>query len=159
MFRACPWLVVLATLALAALLLGLKGYLLLLALCLVTAAVLLAYRHNTAACAIWFVTTGCTLEMWLGDMLGPEAYQPIIAIVKAVGLLLALVAVLRFGPRLDPFNPAFAYLFMFGTGLVHGLHPGLTMADSVRSLAGSAASPACPAAGPTRSSASLPGPH
>jgi O-antigen ligase len=139
MFRACPWLVALAILALAALLLGLNGYLLLLTLCLVAAAALLAFSYNEAACAIWPVVTGCTLEMWLGDLLGPDAYQPIIAVVKTAGLLLALLAGVRFGPRLDPFNPAFAYAFMFASGLIHGLHPGLTMADSIRSLAGSAA--------------------
>lgn len=139
MFRACPWLVALPTLALAALLLGLNAYLLLLTLFVVAAAALLAFSYNEAACVIWLIVTGCTLEMWLGDLLGPDAYQPIIAVVKTVGLLLALLAGLRFGSRLDPFNPVFAYAFMFASGLVHGLHPGLTMADSIRSLAGSAA--------------------
>ncbi len=138
MFRACPWLVALATLALAALLLGLNAYLLLLTLSVVAAA-LLAFSYNEAACVIWLIVTGCTLEMWLGDLLGPDAYQPIIAVVKTAGLLLALLAGLRFGSRLDPFNPVFAYAFMFASGLVHGLHPGLTVADSIRSVAGSAA--------------------
>ena len=139
MSRTFAPLAILPALALTALLFGLNDYLLFLGLTLAGAAALLAYRHNTAACAIWLVVTGCTLEMWLGDLLGPEAYQPIVAIVKAVGLLLALLAALRFGPRLDPFNPAYAYAFMFASGLVHGLHPGLTVADSLRSLAGSAA--------------------
>jgi hypothetical protein len=49
---------------------------------------LLAFRHNVGACALWLLITGCTLEMSLGDILGPTAYQPIIAIVKAVGLML-----------------------------------------------------------------------
>ncbi|MGH7155682.1 MAG: O-antigen ligase family protein, partial [Acetobacteraceae bacterium] len=46
---------------------------------------------------------------------------------------------LRFGPRLDVFNPGLAFVAMFITGIAHGLHPGLTMADSLRSLIGSAA--------------------
>lgn len=103
------------------------------------AVALLAFRHNVGACAVWLLITGCTLEMSLGDILGPAAYQPIIAVVKATGLALAALAVLRFGPRADPFNPGFAFVAMFVGGWVHGLHPGLTMADSLRSLAGSVA--------------------
>ena len=100
---------------------------------------LLAFRHNTGACALWLLVTGYTLEMSLGDVLGPAAYQPIIAGVKAAGLALAGLAVLRFGLRADPFNPGFAFVAMFVGGWVHGLHPGLTTADSLRSLAGSVA--------------------
>ena len=103
------------------------------------AVALLAFRHNVGVCALWLLITGCTLEMSLGDLLGPAAYQPIIAVVKATGLMLAGLAVLRFGPRADPFNPGFAFIAMFVGGWVHGLHPGLTMSDSLRSLAGSVA--------------------
>jgi O-antigen ligase len=59
--------------------------------------------------------------------------------VKAAGLGLACLCALRFGVRADWLNPAWAYLAMLGTGLAHGLYPGLTMADSIRSLIGSAA--------------------
>jgi len=52
---------------------------------------------------------------------------------------LALLAALRFGARLDPFNPTFAYAAIFAAGLLHGLHPGLTVGESLRSFAGSAA--------------------
>jgi O-antigen ligase len=103
------------------------------------AVTLLAFRHNVVVCALWLLVTGCTLEMSLGDLLGPASYQPIIAIVKATGLALAGLAVLRFGPRADPFNPSFAFAAMFVGGWVHGLHPGLTTGDSLRSLAGSVA--------------------
>jgi O-antigen ligase len=103
------------------------------------AVALLAFRHNAAACALWLLVTGCTLEMSLGDLLGPAAYQPIIAVVKATGMMLAGLAMLRFGARADPFNPGFAFVAMFFGGWAHGMHPGLTMSDSLRSLAGSVA--------------------
>ncbi len=99
----------------------------------------LAFRHTSGFCVAWLLIAGSTLEMAVGDWLGGEAYQTIIALVKAAELGLGLVCLLRFGPRLDPFNPAFAYVFMFAGGLVHGLYPGLTPADSLRSLIGSAA--------------------
>lgn len=110
-----------------------------LALALEAAASFLAWRYNATACAVWLLVTGCTLEMSFGDLIGPDAYQPIIAVVKAVGLVLVLLAILRYGARLDTFNPGFAYGAMFVTGLAHGLHPGLTTANSLRSLLGSAA--------------------
>ncbi len=100
---------------------------------------LLAFRHNAVACALWLLVVGSCPEMWLGDLLGPASYQPIIAVVKTAGLVLAGLAVLRFGPRADPFNPSFAFVAMFLGGWAHGLHPGLTPAASLRSLAGSAA--------------------
>jgi O-antigen ligase len=99
----------------------------------------LAFRHTIGLSVAWLLIAGATLEMTLGDWFGMELYQPVIAAVKAAEIGLGLVCMLRFGPRLDPFNPAFAYLFIFAGGLVHGLHPGLTAADSLRSLIGSAA--------------------
>ena len=99
----------------------------------------LAFRHTIGFCVAWLLIAGSTLEMAIGDWLGGEAFQTIIALVKATELGLGMVCILRFGPRLDAFNPAFAYLFIFAGGLVHGLHPGLTPADSLRSLIGSAA--------------------
>lgn len=106
---------------------------------LALAAATLAFRHLAPACALWLLVTGCTLEMSLGDLIDPSSYQPIIAMVKAFGLLLAVLAALRYGPRLDFLNPGLGYLAIFGTGLAHGLHPGLTIAESLRSLLGSAA--------------------
>ena len=99
----------------------------------------LAFRHTVGFCVAWLLIAGSTLEMAIGDHLGGAAFQTIIALVKAAELALGLICILRFGPRLDAFNPVFAYLFIFAGGLVHGLHPGLTPADSLRSLIGSAA--------------------
>ena len=101
--------------------------------------VFLAFRHTVAFSVAWLLIAGSTLEMTLGDWFGMELYQPVIAVVKAAELGLGLVCILRYGPRMDPFNPAFGYLFIFAGGFVHGLHPGLTAADSLRSLIGSAA--------------------
>ena len=112
---------------------------LLLALAAAGAILVLMLRHPVAASAVWLLGVGCTLEMSLGDILGPASYQPIIAAVKGTGLVLAAIAVLRFGPRADRFNPGFAFLAMFAVGLTHGLYPGLTLTESLRSLIGSVA--------------------
>ena len=50
-----------------------------------------------------------------------------------------MVCVLRYGVAFDVFNPTFAFLLTFITGIAHGLHPNLTAMDSLRSLAGSIA--------------------
>ncbi len=105
----------------------------------VVAAAVLAFRHVVGVSAAWLLVVGCTLEMSLGDLLGPGAYQPIIGMVKAVGLVLAGMAIVRFGPRADLFNPGLAFVAMFVVGWVHGLHPELTLGDSLRSLVGSVA--------------------
>ncbi|MDQ2801933.1 MAG: O-antigen ligase family protein [Pseudomonadota bacterium] len=102
-------------------------------------ATLLLYRHLTAASAAWLVIAGCTLEMTVADLAGQGAFQSTIAGIKAAGLGLALLCVLRYGPRIDPFNPGLGFLFMGVTGIAHGLHPGLSAADSLRSVVGSAA--------------------
>lgn len=99
----------------------------------------LAWRHLNAACVAWLLVSGLTLEMTLHDLIGPAAYGITIAVVKAAQLALGVLCVLRYGPRLDAFNPAWAFAAMFATGFVHGLHPGLTPADSLRSLLGSVA--------------------
>jgi O-antigen ligase len=99
----------------------------------------LAFRHPTGFCVAWLFVTGMSLEMTLHDLGGPEMFQPAIAAVKATGIVLAVLCVLRFGPRLDRFNPVWAYLAILVSGMVHGLYPGLTAADSVRSFIGSAA--------------------
>src|SRR5579875_985565 len=139
-----PWpglaaLCALTGLALLAATAGPDAYTAALAVALTAAAAFLAWRYNDIACAAWLLVVGCTLEMSLGDLLGPAAYQPIIAVVKTLGLGLTLLAILRYGARFDCFNPAFAYGLIFIMGLAHGLHPGLTQAESLRSLLGSAA--------------------
>ena len=99
----------------------------------------LAFLHPTAFCVAWLLVTGMSLEMSFADLAGDEMFQPVIAVVKGIGIALAIICALRFGPRLDPFNPVWAYLGMLAIGLVHGLYPGLTAADSLRSFVGSAA--------------------
>lgn len=100
---------------------------------------ILAWRHLTAFCVAWLLIAGLTLEMTLRDLLDPQAFFTTIAAVKAAQIGLGLLLALRHGARLDPLNPAWIFVLVFGAGLLHGLHPGLTPADSLRSLAGSVA--------------------
>lgn len=99
----------------------------------------LTWRHLALAGAIWLVVTGATLEMVLTSLIGPSAFGTTIALVKGTGLLLAGMTVLRYGPRLDLFNPTFAWIAMFVAGLAHGLWPDLSASESLRSLVGSVA--------------------
>ncbi len=93
--RALPLLAGLLLVALFGALHGPDLYLLVIAAGLGAAGAVMAYQYNETASAVWLLVTGCTLEMWLGDLIGPTAYQPIIAVVKTVGLGLALLAILR----------------------------------------------------------------
>jgi O-antigen ligase len=99
----------------------------------------LGFRHLVGISAAWLLVVGCTLEMSLGDLISPAAYQPIVGMVKGVGLGLAALAVVRFGPSPDLFNPGLAFVAMFVIGWAHGLHADLTLGESLRSLVGSAA--------------------
>ncbi len=100
---------------------------------------ILAYRHTVAFCVAWLLIAGATLEMTLADVIGLEWYQPVIAAVKAAEIVLVALCMLRYGVYPDVFNPGLAFVAMFAIGLVHGLHPNLTQAESFRSLAGSVA--------------------
>ncbi|HYZ21430.1 MAG TPA: hypothetical protein VE690_04660, partial [Rhodopila sp.] len=100
--------------------------------------VFLVFCFPTQASGVWLLATSLSLEMTLHDLIGEQAFQPTIAAVKGFELLLAMVCMLRFGPRLDMWSPAWAFLPMLVMGLAHGLHPGLTAADSFRSAVGSA---------------------
>ena len=99
--------------------------------------VALAAAYPAEATAVWLGALATCPEMWLGGIIGgsPE----IIAIDKAVGLGLLALCLLRYGARLDELNPGLAFVFMFSAGFTHGVWPGLTMADSIRTLIGSAA--------------------
>jgi O-antigen ligase len=110
-----------------------------LALVAITAFGVFALRHVVVLCMFWLVIAGSTLEMTLGDLISPNAYQTTIAVIKFAELLLALLCVARYGISPDPFNPGLAFLVMFIAGLAHGLHPDLTAAASLRSLLGSIA--------------------
>ena len=98
-----------------------------------------AFRFAVTFSAAWLLIAGATLEMSLGDALGGNAYQTIIALVKAVEVGLACVCMLRYGARADPFNPAYVYVVIAALGAATGLHTDLSPADSLRSLIGSAA--------------------
>jgi hypothetical protein len=88
----------------------------------------------------WLVFAGTTPEMWLGDLVGAGGDGgTVVGLVKLAGLGIVAMCMLRYGTRADPTNPAFAYVAIFAVGLSHGLHPQLTPAESLRSLAGSAA--------------------
>lgn len=87
----------------------------------------------------WLLTTGMTLEMAFHDLAGPETYQPVIAVIKGIEIGLAALCMIRFGPKADPLCPAWAFPVMLATGLVHGLYPNLSPADSLRSMIGSVA--------------------
>jgi O-antigen ligase len=97
----------------------------------------LALRFPIPFCVVWLLVTGMSLEMAFADLAGDATYQPVIAVIKGIEIGLALLCVLRYGPRLDPLCPAWAFLAMLAAGLVHGLYPGLNPADSLRSAIGS----------------------
>jgi O-antigen ligase len=97
----------------------------------------LVARSPDHALVIWIAVIATCPEMWLGDLIGRMPL--IIGLDKAAGLALLTICLFRYGPRLDWFNPGFAFLAMFAAGVLHGFWPGLTVADSLRSLIGSAA--------------------
>jgi O-antigen ligase len=97
----------------------------------------LALRFPTGFCVAWLFVAGMSLEMTFNDLIGEEAYQPTIAAIKGIEIGLGFLCAVRFGPKFDPLCPAWAFLAMLAAGLVHGLYPGLTAADSVRSTIGS----------------------
>ena len=110
---------------------------LLLAACVVAGVGFLALRFPVPFCVVWLFVTGMSLEMAFGDLIGDATYQPAIAVIKGIEIGLGLLCMLRFGPRLDPLCPAWAFLAMLAVGFAHGLYPGLTTAESLRSAIGS----------------------
>lgn len=99
----------------------------------------LAFRHTTVFCVAWMLIAGCSLEMTMNDLVGPDSFQSTIALIKALEIGLALLCALRWGARGDPWNPVWAFAIMAAAGISHGLYPGLTLAESIRSLIGSVA--------------------
>jgi O-antigen ligase len=90
-----------------------------------------------AATVVWILLLETSPELWLSAFMGGR--ELIIGVAKAAGLVLALILAIRAGGKRDRYNPGFGFAFMFGAGLVHGLWPGLSLLESVRSLIGSAA--------------------
>ena len=106
----------------------------------VVSVVFLSLCFPTEFCVVWPVLiTSMTLEMALHDLVGEDAFQPAIAVTKGVEIGLGFLCMVRFGPRGDPLCPAWAFLAMTAVGLAHGLYPGITVADSLRSMIGSIA--------------------
>lgn len=105
---------------------------------LAAAVLFLVLCYPVAFCVSWLIVTALTLEMTLNDLVGPAAFQATIAGVKGCGILLVIVCAFRYGTRWDPYSPAWGFGLIAATGLVHGLYPGLTATDSLRSLLGSA---------------------
>ncbi len=97
----------------------------------------LVFCFPEATAVIWVLTLETSPDAWLAQLIG--GHETIIALVKASGIGLAAMLAIRQGLRWDRFNPAFAFAAMFLIGLMHGLYPGLTPLDSLRSLIGSAA--------------------
>jgi O-antigen ligase len=112
---------------------------LLLATTVVAGIAFLAFRFPIPFCVAWLLITAMSLEMAFADIFGEETYRSTIAIIKGIEIGLGCLCVVRFGPKMDPFCPVWAFLAMLAAGFVHGLHPGLSTADSVRSAIGSIA--------------------
>jgi len=89
-----------------------------------------------AATVLWICFLETSPELWFPPL--PGGREMVIGAAKATGLVLALILAIRAGGKRDRYNPSFAFAFMFGTGLVHGLFPGLSLLESFRSLIGSA---------------------
>jgi O-antigen ligase len=121
--------------ACAVLLPGLMAPALALLLAILLAAI--GYALPVPSMFLWLLVVETTPEMWLSDLIGD--HELVIAALKLSGLGLIGLSALRYHPRLDRFNPGFAFLAMFVGGFVHGLWPGLSLAASLRSLIGSAA--------------------
>lgn len=102
----------------------------------ILAALGLTFARPGMAVLIWLALLETAPDSWAASFWGREAC---LAFLKGFGVVAALALIWRNGPRWDKFNPAFGFLAVFIAGLAHGLYPGLTASDSLRSLIGSAA--------------------
>ena len=100
----------------------------------------LVFLHPLPFVIAWLLATGTTLEMAMHDLVGPAAFQATIAAEKAGGIMLAAICAIRWGGRIDPLNPAWAFVAMACAGAALGTHPDLDRADHLRSIIGSIAS-------------------
>ncbi len=116
------------------------GYVPSMILALVVLAVLcclgLMLRFPRIACILWVLALETSPDSWLDNLIGE--HETIIGVMKTFGLVLVASMAIRYGARQDRYNPAFAFAFMFATGIMHGLYPGLSLLSSLRSLIGSA---------------------
>jgi hypothetical protein len=61
--------------------------------------IFLAWRHLIGVSVAWLLIAGTSMEMTLNELIGPAAYGPGIAVVKAAQLGLTALCVLRYGSR------------------------------------------------------------
>nr|WP_295738311.1 O-antigen ligase family protein [uncultured Acidocella sp.] len=99
--------------------------------------VLLALARPRQAVLLWVLALATAPDGWLSAATG--SLEATAGLLKLYGLLVLAGALWRYGPRRDVGNPSLAFLLMFCVGLIHGLHPGLSLEASARSLIGSAA--------------------
>ncbi|GAB0119239.1 O-antigen ligase family protein [Acidisoma sp. 7E03] len=99
----------------------------------------LAAAFPARATMLWLLAVATCPEMWLADLLRLPDPELLIGLGKAAGLLLALLCLLRYGPRLHLVHPALAFPIMTLGGALHGYWPGLGLAEVLRSLVGSVA--------------------
>ena len=85
--------------------------------CVAVGVAFLAYRHSTGFCVGWFLVTSASLEMTIFDFFGDAMFQTTIVVVKGIEIILAALCALRFGLRLDAFNPVWAFLVILGRRL------------------------------------------
>lgn len=97
----------------------------------------LIFYFPEATALLWVLVLETSPDAWLAQLIG--GHEMIIALIKASGIGLTAVLAIRQGLRWDRFNPALAFAAMFLIGLMHGLYPGLTLLESLRSLIGSCA--------------------
>lgn len=90
------------------------------------------------ATLLWLLALATSPDAWADRLAGTAQHETIIALLKAFGLVILAALTLRHGLKRDRYNPAFAFITIFLTGLMHGLYPGLSLLSSTRSLIGSA---------------------
>jgi O-antigen ligase len=97
----------------------------------------MAWRNLIVSWVIWLLAAGLSAEMAMSDLIGPEAFQPTIAVVKGAEVGLVALMILRYGLTPDRFSPVSGFVWIAVAGVVTGVHPDLTMPDMLRSLVGS----------------------
>jgi hypothetical protein len=70
----------------------------------------LTLRFPRMACVLWILALETSPDSWLDNLIG--GHEAIIGVMKAFGLVLVAVLMLRFGARRDRYNPSFAFLLM-----------------------------------------------
>ena len=122
----------------AAAMMGQKQMLAMIAFGIVACGTIICLRLPVLCCVLWVLLAGTTPEIWIGNLV-PGSSNMVTAAIKVIGLGLVAICILRYGPTIDFFNPAFAFVLIFLMGIWHGFYPTLTMGESLRTLIGSVA--------------------